>query len=102
MRKDPPFDMEYIYSTYILDRALEQGALVCNRPQGLRDINEKVYTAWFPQCCAPTLITRDMRDMSDFLREHGKIGVVGFCYGGGIANTLAVRLGDNLSAAVAF
>jgi glutathione synthase len=73
MRKDPPFDMEYIYSTYILDRALEQGALVCNRPQGLRDINEKVYTAWFPQCCAPTLITRDMHDMSDFLREHGKI-----------------------------
>jgi glutathione synthase len=72
MRKDPPFDMEYIYSTYILDRALEQGALVCNRPQGLRDINEKVYTAWFPQCCAPTLITRDMHGMSEFLREHGK------------------------------
>jgi glutathione synthase len=72
MRKDPPFDTEYIYSTYILERAQLQGALVCNRPQGLRDMNEKVYTAWFPQCCAPTLITRDMHDMSEFLREHGK------------------------------
>src|SRR5579863_7063248 len=73
MRKDPPFDTEYIYSTYVLERAEEQGALIVNRPQGLRDINEKVYTAWFPQCCAPTLITRDMADMEAFLREHGKI-----------------------------
>src|ERR1700760_805643 len=72
MRKDPPFDTEYIYSTYILERAQEQGAHVYNRPQGLRDINEKVYTAWFPQCCAPTLITRDMHDMGEFLKEHGK------------------------------
>jgi len=72
MRKDPPFDTEYIYTTYILERAEEQGCLVVNRPQGLRDMNEKVYTAWFPQCCAPTLITRDMRDMESFLREHGK------------------------------
>ena len=72
MRKDPPFDTEYIYSTYILDRAMSQGALVCNRPQGLRDMNEKVYTAWFPDCCPPTLISRDMHDMSEFLREHGK------------------------------
>jgi glutathione synthase len=73
MRKDPPFDMEYIYTTYILERAEERGVLVVNRPQGLRDMNEKVYTAWFPQCCAPTLITRDMGDMQAFLREHGKI-----------------------------
>jgi len=72
MRKDPPFDTEYIYTTYILDCAQNQGALVCNRPQGLRDMNEKVYTARFPECCAPTLITRDMHDMSEFLREHGK------------------------------
>jgi glutathione synthase len=72
MRKDPPFDTEYIYSTYILERAEVQGALVCNRPQGLRDMNEKVYTAWFPECCAPTLITRSMHDMGEFLREHGK------------------------------
>jgi glutathione synthase len=73
MRKDPPFDMEYVYTTYILERAEVQGALVVNRPQGLRDINEKVYTAWFPQCCAPTLITRSMADMNAFLQEHGKI-----------------------------
>jgi glutathione synthase len=73
MRKDPPFDAEYIYSTYILERAESRGALVVNRPQGLRDMNEKVYTAWFPQCCAPTLITRDMGDMKAFLAEHGKV-----------------------------
>ena len=73
MRKDPPFDTEYIYCTYILERAEEQGALVVNRPRGLRDVNEKVFTAWFPQCCAPTLITRDMGDMNAFVREHGKI-----------------------------
>ncbi len=73
MRKDPPFDTEYIYSSYILERAELAGALVVNRPQGLRDMNEKVYTAWFPECCAPTLITRDMADMAAFLREHGKI-----------------------------
>jgi glutathione synthase len=72
MRKDPPFDTEYIYTTYILDRARAQGAVVINDPQGLRDMNEKVYTAWFPECCAPTLITRDMRLMADFLQEHGK------------------------------
>src|SRR5271170_652583 len=71
MRKDPPFDTEFIYSTYILDRARDQGALVVNRPQGLRDMNEKVYTAWFPECCAPTLVTRDMKDMQAFLQEHG-------------------------------
>ena len=46
---------------------------VDRRPQGLRDINEKVSTAWFPQCCAPTLITRDMAAMATFLAEHGKI-----------------------------
>jgi glutathione synthase len=73
MRKDPPFDTEYIYTTYVLERAEEQGALVVNRPQGLRDMNEKVYTAWFPQCCAPTLITRNMGEMEAFMREHGKI-----------------------------
>jgi glutathione synthase len=75
MRKDPPFDAEYIYSTYILERAELAGVRVVNRPQGLRDINEKVYTAWFPQCCAPTLVARDMTDMSAFLREHRKIVV---------------------------
>jgi glutathione synthase len=73
MRKDPPFDMEYIYTTYILERAELQGLLVLNRPQGLRDMNEKVFTAWFPQCCAPTQITRSMADMHAYLQEHQRI-----------------------------
>ncbi len=72
MRKDPPFDMEYICSTYLLERAEQAGALVVNRPQGLRDMNEKAYTAWFPECCAPTLISRDMAAMETFLDEHGE------------------------------
>ena len=73
MRKDPPFDAEYIYATYILERAERAGALVVNRPRGLRDMNEKVYTAWFPQCCAPTLVTRDMGEMASFAATHGTI-----------------------------
>lgn len=73
MRKDPPFDMEYVYTTYLLERAEAEGVLVVNRPQGLRDMNEKAYTAWFPDCCAPTLITRDMAAMQAFLAEHGRI-----------------------------
>jgi glutathione synthase len=93
MRKDPPFDTEYIYSTYILDRAEEQGALVVNRPQGLRDMNEKVYTAWFPQCCAPTLITREMDDMHAFLREHGRI-VCKPLHGMGGKSIFVIELGD--------
>ena len=72
MRKDPPFDTEYIYTTYILERAEDAGALVVNRPQGLRDMNEKVYTAWFPECCAATLITRDMADMQAFPQRAGQ------------------------------
>ena len=73
MRKDPPFDTEYIYTTYLLERAEAEGVLVVNRPQGLRDMNEKVYTAWFPNCCAPTLITRDMDAMQAFLAEQDRI-----------------------------
>jgi glutathione synthase len=75
MRKDPPFDAEYIYTTYILERAELQGAFVANKPQGLRDMNEKVFTAWFPQCCAPTLITRGADDIKAFAAEHGRIVV---------------------------
>jgi glutathione synthase len=93
MRKDPPFDTEYIYATYILERAELQGALVVNRPQGLRDMNEKVYTAWFPQCCAPTLITRAMPDMHAFLREHRRI-VCKPLHGMGGRSIFVVDLGD--------
>jgi glutathione synthase len=93
MRKDPPFDMEYIYTTYILDRAQDAGALVLNRPQGLRDMNEKVFTAWFPQCCAPTLITRDMGDMHAFLHQHKHI-VCKPLYGMGGKSIFVIAEGD--------
>jgi len=72
MRKDPPFDMEYIYTTYILQLAEERGLLVVNKPASLRDINEKAYTAWFPQCTPPNLISRSHAQLRDFLVEHGK------------------------------
>lgn len=75
MRKDPPFDMEYVYTTYILGRAEEAGALIVNKPQALRDMNEKAYTAWFPQCAPATLITRSMPEMKAFLAEHSRIVV---------------------------
>lgn len=75
MRKDPPFDMEYITATYVLQRAEERGALVVNRPQSLRDANEKVFVAWFSHCVPPTLISRSLDEMRAFLAEHGKIAV---------------------------
>ena len=99
MRKDPPFDTEYIYSTYILERAEDQGALVVNRPRGLRDMNEKVYTAWFPQCCAPTLITRDMGDMHAFLAEHSKI-VCKPLHGMGGRSIFVIEQGDKNASVV--
>jgi glutathione synthase len=73
MRKDPPFDMEYIYTTYILELAERRGLLVVNKPASLRDINEKMYTAWFPQCTPPSLVTRSRGALIEFLQEHGKI-----------------------------
>lgn len=93
MRKDPPFDTEYIYTSYILERAEMAGALVVNRPRGLRDMNEKVYTAWFPQCCAPTLITRDMGQMGEFLAGHGKI-VAKPLHGMGGRSIFVIESGD--------
>ena len=75
MRKDPPFNMEYVYTTYILDRARKAGALIVNHPRALRDMNEKAYIAWFPDCAPITLITRSMREMKAFLDEHDKIAV---------------------------
>lgn len=75
MRKDPPFDMEYIYSSYVLERAEMGGALVVNRPQSLRDMNEKAYTAWFPDCSPITLITRSLPQLRNFLKAHRHIVV---------------------------
>jgi len=75
MRKDPPFDMEYVYTTYILERAEQGGALVVNEPQSLRDMNEKAYTAWFADCSPVTLVTRSMADMKALLKEYRRIVV---------------------------
>lgn len=73
MRKDPPFDMEFIYTTYILSLAEERGLLVVNRSASLREINEKAYTAWFPHCTPPTLITRSRKELTGFLEEQSAI-----------------------------
>jgi len=73
MRKDPPFDMEYIYSTYLLEQAQAAGVLIINNPQSLRDANEKLFTAWFPQCCPPTLVTRKASLIRAFHHDHHDI-----------------------------
>lgn len=73
MRKDPPFDQEYIYATYLLECAENHGVYVVNKPRSLRDANEKLFTAWFPQCCAPTLVARDALRLRDFLSEQGEM-----------------------------
>ncbi len=73
MRKDPPFDMEYIYSTYLLEQAQAAGVLVVNNPQSLRDANEKLYTAWFPQCCPATLVTRKAELLRGFQQQYRDI-----------------------------
>jgi len=94
MRKDPPFDMEYVYTTYILDRAQLAGALVVNRPHALRDMNEKAYTAWFPDCTPLTLITRSMDEMKAFLGENGRV-VVKPLDGMGGKSIFVIQHGDN-------
>ena len=73
MRKDPPFDMDYIYATYLLELAEAAGTLVVNKPQSLRDANEKLFTAWFPQCTPPTLVSCRADLIREFLAEHGDI-----------------------------
>lgn len=70
MRKDPPFDNEYIYSTYILEAAEREGVLIVNKPQSLRDCNEKMFATQFPQCCPPLLVSRDDFMLRDFHRRH--------------------------------
>ncbi len=70
MRKDPPFDNEYVYSTYILEEAERRGTLVVNRCQSLRDCNEKVFATHFPQCCPPVLVSASAELLKDFHRQH--------------------------------
>ncbi|MGS0534814.1 glutathione synthase [Pseudoalteromonas sp. SaAl2] len=73
MRKDPPFDTEYIYATYILERAELEGTLIVNKPQSLRDANEKLFTAWFSEYTPDTLVTRDKNQIKAFLAQHQDI-----------------------------
>jgi glutathione synthase len=72
MRKDPPFDMEYVYSTYLLERAEAAGARVYNSPRAIRDHNEKFSISEFPQFTAPTLVTRDASRIRAFVAAHGE------------------------------
>ncbi len=72
MRKDPPVDAEFIHDTQILSLAQLAGALVVNDPQGLRDYNEKLAALLFPQCCPPTIVTRDSAQLKAFIAEHGR------------------------------
>jgi glutathione synthase len=73
MRKDPPFDTEYIYATYILERAEVEGTLIVNKPQSLRDCNEKLFTAWFPELTPTTIVTRKAATLKAFKEKHGDI-----------------------------
>jgi len=73
MRKDPPFDSEFIYSTYILERAEQEGVLVANKPQSLRDCNEKVFATAFPELMSPTIVTRRADLLKAFHKEHSDV-----------------------------
>ena len=70
MRKDPPFDMEYVYTTYLLEQAEARGSLIVNRPGALRNANEKLFTAWFPEVCPPTTVSRRHADLVGFIDTH--------------------------------
>jgi glutathione synthase len=70
MRKDPPFDMDYIYTTYMLERAATEGVYVGNQPNSLRDVNEKLYTSWFSEFCPPTLVTTSSARLKTFIEHH--------------------------------
>ena len=93
MRKDPPVDLEFFYSTFLLERAEAHGALIVNRPGAVRNANEKLYTAWFPDCCPPMRVSRDMKLLKEFLEEHHDI-IVKPLNGMGGASIFRVQQGD--------
>jgi glutathione synthase len=70
MRKDPPFDMDFVYSTYILEQAHREGCLIVNNPQSLRDCNEKLFATQFPQCCPPLIVSCSAAKLKDFYKTH--------------------------------
>lgn len=73
MRKDPPFNNEFIYSTYILEAAERLGTLIVNKPQSLRDCNEKMFATQFPQCCPPLVVSSDEAVLRAFHQQHGDV-----------------------------
>ena len=93
MRKDPPVDLEFLYTTFLLERAEANGVLVVNRPAAIRNANEKLYIAWFAQCCAPMCVSRDRQRLRAFLQEHGDI-VVKPLHGMGGESVFRVRHDD--------
>ncbi|MCP5159068.1 MAG: glutathione synthase [Gammaproteobacteria bacterium] len=93
MRKDPPFDMEYIYTTYLLELAEKAGVLVVNKPRSLRDANEKCFALHFPQCGPPTVVARKPALIKVFLEEQLDI-VVKPLDGMGGASVFRLRQGD--------
>jgi glutathione synthase len=93
MRKDPPVDLEFLYTTFLLERAEASGVLVVNRPAAIRNANEKLYIAWFAQCCAPMCVSRDRQRLRAFLQEHGDI-VVKPLHGMGGESVFRVRHDD--------
>ena len=80
MRKDPPFDTEFIYATYMLERAEVEGTLIVNKPQSLRDCNEKLFTAWFPDLTPKTLVTRSSKLIREFHQQEQDIIIKPFLY----------------------
>lgn len=70
IRQDPPFNNDYLYSTHILEQAESEGALVVNKPQSLRDANEKLFASWFPECIPPTLVSANQAQLKQFVKEH--------------------------------
>ena len=97
MRKDPPFDLEYLYATMLLERAVANGAKVFNDPRAIRDHNEKLAITEFPQFAAPTIVTRDPARLRAFVAEHGQ-AVFKLLDGMGGASIFQARQGDaNLS-----
>lgn len=93
MRKDPPFDTEFIYATYILERAEDEGTLIVNKPQSLRDANEKLYTSWFSEFTPQTLVTRSEAQIRAFYEKHGDI-ILKPLDGMGGASIFRVKAGD--------
>jgi glutathione synthase len=73
MRKDPPFDLEYIYCTYMLEQAEENGTLVINKAASLRDCNEKLFTRYFPQCCVESRVSRNPQRLIEFIDQYQDI-----------------------------